>query len=241
MNHFRRPLLSSIMPIVFLASLSPGVNGDPCVPGDIIQPRFDHEAMCTDGSVFTAYIDPRSREGGLTVAVVIFTEPVYDVGSTQGGTQPGTLTASAFTLTETSGAIPPTVLSAGHLDGDHSVVLIQWDRPITLQEWTTIIARVEDACGNIIPALPDFGPGILERNRVDIGFLPCDFDQSGDWSPFDLLYWIQWNNGIFEPECLDMLAYFDFNRNGFIDPFDMLQIRLECFHDPPGAMNHPQP
>ncbi len=248
MHQFSRTMLCGRAAAIMLTlSLAPqwtaSADAAGYVAADVTPPRFDHEAMCTDGSVFSGFIDTTFVVEGLTEALVIFTEPVFDVGSTQSGTQPGTLTANAFTLAETSGAIPPTVLSAEHVDGDQSVVLIQWDRPITLEEWTTIIARVEDVYGNIIHDLPNLGPGVLERNRVDIGFLPADFDQNGRVSPFDILRFRQVINGSFEYPCLDAIDYVDCNGNLELDPFDLLVARqyIAGLEGVLPSMNHPQP
>ncbi|MFQ5493741.1 MAG: hypothetical protein ACE5EX_00005, partial [Phycisphaerae bacterium] len=91
---------------------------------------------------FSGYIDPlaESTNGvdlnlGLTSAKIRFTEPVFTCGGDGLG-------VDNFVMTETGGGAPPNVTDVILLDS--SYVEVTWDRPITLQEWTTII--VIDAC-----------------------------------------------------------------------------------------------
>jgi hypothetical protein len=171
---------------------------------------------------FSGYIDPRSESSdgldadlGLTALTIVFSEPVVDIGGTA-------LTTGAFSVRETGGGAAH-ILSVDV--ADDRVVTLTLDRPITLMEWTTIEAAVEDLVGNEIENLGDLGPGVVEPDRVDVAFLPADADQSGEVTPFDLLEFRQMVNGVVEPEAGVLRDYLDTDRSGSVTPFDLLVFR----------------
>jgi hypothetical protein len=119
---------------------------------------------------------------------------------------------------------PPTVSGVQMLSP--TTYVIELSRPISLQEWTTIQALVEDDAGNPIADFGDLGVGIVEPDRVDIGFLPCDVNQDGIVTPQDLLNLRQFlTAGSYHNDCDDLL-YFDIDRDGLMpEPQDLLRFR----------------
>ncbi len=188
---------------------------------DNIPPAIAHDDGATTDP-FTGYIDPRqeSTDGktldlGIDTVTIRFTEQVQAIGG-------GPLTAQSFSVTGT-GPSHPTVTNV-HALANPRIVLTLSD-VIPVQEWTTIIADVEDLVGNPIEHGGDQGPEVDEPDRVDIGFLPADVDQSGSVQPFDLLRFRQIVNDLFDPPQGDDFDFVDINRNYGVDPFDLLIIR----------------
>ncbi len=194
------------------------------VPADATPPSILHQVTSRTRPV-SGYIDPRdessdgvSLDRGIDTLVITFTEPVRDLGSGEGGT----LTVDAFSVTGTGESY---LRIQSITDLDNHDVLINLTGPIPPAEWTTIIARVEDLAGNPIASLGDLGPDMDEPDRVDVGFLPGDVDQSGRVDPFDLLR--------FRETVLDGPAdrqdhqeqFVDINRDGEIGPVDLLHFR----------------
>ena len=116
-------------------------------------------------------------------------------------------------------------------------IVVTLDSIIPLQEWVTIrtflfstaspqrvIFSLPEGYGNC-DAAGNCGPGVAEPDRLDIGFLPCDVDQSSDVGPFDLLAFRQITNGVVPPPSSGAADYIDTNRNGSLDPFDLLVFR----------------
>jgi hypothetical protein len=164
------------------------------------------------------YLDPRmessdgvSLDMGITEIMLIFSEGVQNLDGTA-------LSADAFTIRETGGGDPPGIL--GIQTDDDTVVTVFWDRPITLQEWTTIEANVEDFAGNDIVDLGDMQE-IDEGDRVDIAFMPVDVTQDGLSRPQDLSRWIQMYTGEVEPPKGEPELFIDTNRDGLIQPLDL--------------------
>ena len=85
--------------------------------------------------------------------------------------------------------------------------------------------NVRNADGNLIISNGNEGPGVDEPDRVDIGFLPADADQSGDVTPFDLLRFRQIINDVVDPEQGTDEDFVDTDRSGDITPFDLLVFR----------------
>ncbi len=168
---------------------------------------IDAGSESTDGSTVNRGIDQM---------VIGFSEPVVDLGGTE-------LTAAAFGVVETGGAAPPSVTAVEMVD--ETSVRVTLSRIIAIQEWTTVIASVEDLSGNAIENLGHQGPGVNEPDRVDIGFLPADVDQGGAVSPFDLLRFRQIVNDVFTPAEGLAVDYTDIDRNGATTPFDLLTFR----------------
>ncbi len=210
------------------------------IPGEVR--ALDCVTMNAGGSfndtpiIHGGYIDPRieSSQGsepnmGLDSAVLVFNEPVFGIGG--GELQPGD-----FSVTQTGVGDAPSVLHVNTTD--NIVVEIILDRIITLQEWTTITAIVEDAMGNTL----------LDANSVDIGFLPGDIDQDGHVGPFDVLRFRLILGNVFAPERGMREDYADVDRDGWIGPFDLLRFRQLAVGAPPATqswrgqvMNSPRP
>ncbi len=124
----------------------------------------------------SGYIDPlrestngESLDQGLGEVTLVFSEPVFNVGG-------GPIDKDALTVVQTGKSPPPAV--EGVSWSDEVTLSVELDGIIAVDEWTTIIADVENACGTRILAYGDLGAD-NEPDRVDIGFLPGDVDQSG--------------------------------------------------------------
>ncbi len=196
----------------------------------------------------TGYIDPRlESDNGTTVNMgvdkltVVFSEPVFAPGGAPVG-------PADFVVTETGAAGTPNPVAAVT-----QVNPITYDldltRIITLQEWTTVRAVVEDGTGNPISNMGDLGPGTPEPDRIDLAFLPCDIDQDGLVEPQDLIRLRQFlTAGLYHNACADDL-YFDIDRDAIMpEPQDLLRFRQMIAGTPPATrswslqtMNHPQP
>lgn len=185
----------------------------------------------------TGYIDPRveitipgGQPAGLTSVVLVFSEPVRDLGSGAGGT----LTAAAFAVSQTGGGVPPAVagISQSVDPGGRHVVTLTLSAPPQPERWTTIRAAVEDLCANPIADLGNLGPGVSEPDRLDIGVLPCDIDQSGLVGPVDFLRFRQFlfnTCGSACPSCDSSTFYYDMDRDGLINALDVLRFRQWVF------------
>jgi hypothetical protein len=175
----------------------------------------------------TGYIDPRieSDNGvhvdlGVDEIVVAFSERVFRLG-------PAPLEppdAGSFEVFETGGEAPPAVALVEQLSPESYRVVL--DRIITIGEWTTVKANVQDACGNAIRDEGHLGPGQPEPDRIDLAFLPGDVNQDKIVSPLDLINLRQFlSTGSFHNECADIL-YFDIDRDGVMpEPQDLLRFR----------------
>ena len=126
-------------------------------------------------------------------------------------------------------------------------VEVVFNRIITLQEWTTIVASVEDLAGNVIEPC-DPGPCDGDMDRVDVAFLPGDIDQGGSVQPLDLLRFRQILTGAYSPAQGVDEDYADTDRNGQILPLDLLRYRQLLLGQPPAtqewsgqAMLHERP
>ncbi len=176
-----------------------------------------------DDQAFGGYIDARRESSngvdlnnGIDEVVIGFTESVFAIGG-------GPVTAGSFTLSETGGGAAPNVTDVTMLDDNTARLTL--DRALTIQEWLTVAANVEDATGNPITSLGNQGPGLDEPDRVDIGFLPGDVDQDGGVGPFDLLRFRQLVNDVVNPDRGVEIDYVDINRDGALSPFDLLAFR----------------
>jgi Metallo-peptidase family M12/Dockerin type I domain len=200
------------------------VDDDTCL-NDTTPPTILHATGAPlQTSPFSGYIDPRreSSDGftlnqGIQEITIIFSEPVSNIGLGGG------LTADGFSLSETGGGDPPNIAS---IDATGlPVVKIFLDRPITLQEWTTIRASVQDFAENPIEDGGDLGAGVLESDRIDIGFLPGDVDQNGFVNPLDLFRFRQYVNGVATPDIGTLIDFIDTDRNGAVSPIDLFAYR----------------
>lgn len=158
-----------------------------------------------DGVAVTESIDEMTIE---------FSEPVRNVGGAP-------LSTDAFLVTSTLGT-PPNISS---IDATNNpTVHVMFDTPFPTTSWTTIQAVVEDMDGNPIVNQGNLGPAD-EPDRVDIGFLPGDVDQSGDIGPIDLFVFRQIVNEVFEPTQGIPTDYADSDRDGNITPLDLFRYR----------------
>lgn len=131
-----------------------------------------------------------------------------------------------FFLLETGGGTPPIVTSVEYVDGDKTYVRVTWDRPITMKEWTTVVADVCDSDGKSLPNMSDLGSGVDEPDRVDLGHVSCDTDQSGNASPLDLFRFRQFvNTPDMQPSQGVREDYLDMNRDSAITPIDLYRFR----------------
>ncbi len=192
-----------------------------CEDSDTIPPSIVHDNNSTTRP-FSGYIDPRveSTDGinvdlGVTEFAILFSEPVFGIGGDE-------VSPSDFTVSVTGGTAPQI---ASVSTDDNPLILLTLDGPIPLSQWTTIVANVEDAAGNAIESLGNLGPGNNEPDRIDIGFLPGDVDQSADVAPFDLLRFRMIVQDSFTPEQGTDEDFADMDRSGDIAPFDLLTFR----------------
>ncbi len=172
---------------------------------------------------YGGYIDPRaeSTDGlnldlGIDTLTLVFSEQVFSIGG-------GPLSAADFSIAETSGGSAPSVIAVDA--SANPTVVLTLNRIITIQEWTTIRADVENATGAVIPSLGDQGPSVDEPDRIDVGYLPGDVDQSSAVTPFDLLLYRQIVNDLAVPDIGSDVDYVDTDRTGAISPFDLLAFR----------------
>lgn len=177
-----------------------------------------------DGSNFSGYIDPRREStngtdlnAGLRSISIKFSEPVV----THECTLVDTTTAS-FSLNVTGGTSP---MIESVETCDNQVVTVRLDRSAPLREWTTLIADLQDLDGNNIESAGDQGPGVNEVDRVDVGFLPGDIDQTAGVNPLDLLAFKQFVNGIATPPRGVLEDFIDIDRNGLVNPLDLLAFK----------------
>ncbi len=197
---------------------------------------------------FSGYIDPRSESSdgvvfdrGISEVAIRFSEPVQHIGG-------GPLGIDSFEVTETGAGDPPSVVSV-NVEA-MPLVVVTLDRPITLQEYTTIRAMVQDLADipNVMVNAGNQGPDVDESDRVDIGFLPTDVDQTGTVTPFDLLEFRRIVNGQIDPDAGTVEDHVDMDRDGSVSPFDLLLIRQLLNGVSPAtqswkgvSMNNPRP
>ncbi len=193
---------------------------------DAAPPEIVHAAgLLGETRPYSGHIDPLNESSngvdldrGITQIDILFSEPVEDLGG-------GDLSANAFVVTETGGGAPPSIASV-NTEG-MPLVALTLDRPIALQEYTTIQAVVQDLADvpNVIVDAGNQGPGVDETDRVDLGFLPADIDQSGLVNPLDLLTFKQFVNGVQTPQRGTIEDFIDTNRSGGINPLDLLAFK----------------
>lgn len=213
----------------------------------LVGPVLVHGADDTsfEAQAFGGYIDPRMESSngtdldlGLRSFRLEFSEQVFRMGG-------GAVVPASFEVSHTGSGAAPTVMAVDS-SGNPSI-LVMLDRPITLQEWTTIRALVQNASGQAIPNQGNLG-GEDELDRVDVGFLPCDADNNGTVQPLDLLRFRQMLSGAFVPTTGVMEDYADMDRNGDANPLDLLRYRQLLIGTSPGtqawagqSMNHARP
>ncbi len=173
-------------------------------------------------ALFGGYIDPRAESSNgvdvdlaLNEIVLEFSEPVVRDNCALIG-------ASDFSVRTTNGD----VLAVASIDARRNpTVVVKLDGGIPLQEWTTIEATVSDFDRNLINKAGDLGAGANEDDRIDIGFLPADVDQSGVVLPLDLFRFRQLVNGVVTPDVGAIELFVDTDRNGAVSPLDLFRFR----------------
>ncbi len=222
--------------------------GTDCATFGCDSPQIIHgQGLIDQTRPHSGYIDSRreSTDGihfdqGLREALIRFDRSVFACDQSD-------VTAANFVLSETGGGTPPTVDGVAYEGGDQSYVRVHWDRPITIQQWTTLRADVCSVSGTPIITLGDLGPGTDEPDRVDFGFLPADVNQDSEVGPFDLIRFRQYTNDVSDPPVGVELDYIDVNRDGSLTPFDLIAFRQLVNGVPPstrlwaGATIGPQP
>ncbi len=199
----------------------------------------------------SGYIDPRTEVAfpplepepeGLTEAYIKFSDHVFDCDGLD-------LLPDNFALSETGNGNPPEVIAVENANPPHRVYWrVEWDRPLTLQEWTTLRADACNVNGIPIKIEGDLGPGVAEPDRVDFAFLPGNVDQDETNAPFDLLVLRQYLNHVAVPVYGTLEDVADADRNSVITPFDLLRFRQLVNGIPPAtqpwageSLNHQQP
>ena len=172
---------------------------------------------------FGGYIDSRaeSTDGvnidlGLNELTLVFTEEVFSPSG-------GAVTAADFEVSETGGAAAPTVVNVDAFS--NPVITLTLSRNITIREWTTILADVVNADDTPILNLGNQGDGVDEPDRIDIGFLPGDVNQSGSVNPVDLFQFRQIINDIATLDRGLREDFADMDRDGDVDPQDLFRLR----------------
>lgn len=192
-------------------------QSSPC--SGYIDPRFDSSNGTDVDLCFTSKIGSDFIPDEI---VMVFSEQVRNAGG-------GALTAEAFTVEVTGGAAAPGVASVNAvMNGEFHVVTIRLDGPIPVQEWTTIIAGVENLAGSPIVNNGNQGIGVFETDRIDITCLPGDVNQSGNTSPFDLIRAKQRQLGTCGgscPECSGALLGYDIDRKGNVSTIDLVFLK----------------
>ncbi len=171
----------------------------------------------------SGYVDPKRESSdcvnvnlGLDEITLVFSMPVFSIGG-------GPVGPADFVMSETGGATPPGVASVDA--SGNPLVVVTFDRPITLLEWTTTRAVVQNAGGVHITNMGDLGGGVNEPDRHDVALLPCDVNQDENCGPFDLLTFRQYVNEVSAPPCGVLMDYLDIDRTNTIGPFDLLAFR----------------
>ena len=187
-----------------------------------LPPEIVHDfGMPGETRPHSGYIDPRQETvDGMAVTesvdeiAILFSEPIRALHG-------GPLDAGAFQVTSTLGT-PPNISAVDA--SANPLIRVMFDTPFPTMAWTTIQAVVEDMDGNPITNMGDLGDAD-EPDRVDIGFMPGDVDQSGDVAPLDLFVFRQIVTGAFEPSQGLAVDYGDTNRDGSVTPLDLFRYR----------------
>ncbi len=174
----------------------------------------------------SGYIDPRDESSngfdldlGIDTIQLTFNKPVRDINMNEGGG----LTIDAFTIAADEAVATPTIVAVE--TSNNINVTLTLSSPIPVGAWTTIVADVEDFAGRRIVDLGNQGPGVDESDRIDIGFLPGDVDQSATVSPFDLFRFRQLVFEVIAPEFGTREDFIDTDRSGTVNPVDLLHFR----------------
>lgn len=173
-------------------------------------------------ALFSGYIDPRSESTNGVDVDLALNEIVVEFSEAVVKDNCALIDAADFTVRTTGGD----VLAVESIDArNNPTVVVKLDGGIPLQEWTTIEATVSDFERNPINKSGDLGAGVNEDDRIDIGFLPADVDQTGEIQPLDLFRFRQIVNGITTPDVGAVELFVDTDRNGSISPLDLFRYR----------------
>ncbi len=160
---------------------------------------------------FDGFVDARkeSDDGinvnlGLDTFAFEFTTEIENVDGSP-------LSVDAFTVSDSSGT-PPTVQGISTEDGRRVTVTLS--DHIALQQWTEFNVQARAMCDT----------GLVMNESLRVGYLPCDVNQDGEVSPFDLLTFRQYVDGTV-PDAGIVVDYVDTDRNGVHSPFDLLAFR----------------
>lgn len=172
---------------------------------------------------FGGYIDARaeSTDGinidlGMNEVTLVFSEEVFSPNG-------GDVDIADFTVTQTGPGQPPVVVSVNASNNPEIQLLLS--RNITIREWTTILADVVNGDDTPILNLGNQGDGVDEPDRIDIGFLPGDVNQSGNVNPVDLFQFRQIINDIATLDRGVREDFADIDRNGVVNPQDLFRLR----------------
>lgn len=210
-----------------------GILDTPC------QPCIDHDAGSTSFSshAFGGFIDPRreSTDGtnlnqGMDEETIVFCETVGDSGG-------NALVSGDFAISVTGGTAP-TISNVTTSDNQTFTLTLSTILPV--QEWTTIGANVFSLTDPTIPIVDagNQGASVSEPDRVDIGFLPADVNQSGTVEPLDLFTYRQYVNDVASPPIGAEDDYTDVDRSGSTTPLDLFLYRqLINGTNPPSTKN----
>jgi hypothetical protein len=203
-----------------MAALDQDVDGNL----DSCQPCIVHGATDVSFSshAFGGYIDPRSESSdgvaldrGISALTIVFCEAVGDAGG-------NVLDATDFVLTVTGG-IAPTITNVSTSDNITFVLTLSGVIPV--QEWTTIEANVFSLADPSIAILDIGNMGATdEPDRIDVGFLPCDIDQSGKCLPPDVFKFRQYVEDTATPPQGVNDDYTDIDRSGSTLPIDLFRL-----------------
>ncbi len=182
----------------------------PACPAPALANAFQHTAF--GDHAFDGYIDPRaestdgqSLDVGLDAITLVFNTPLENPDGS-------TLSASAFTLTDSSASAPTITRISTE---DNRVVTIRLNETLTVAEWTTVTLNAQTQC--------DQSP--LSGFSIDIGFLPGDVDQNGAVTPVDLFIFRQYLNELSTPPMGVVADYLDTDRNSEVTPIDLFAYR----------------
>ncbi|HEY3243264.1 MAG TPA: FG-GAP-like repeat-containing protein [Phycisphaerae bacterium] len=153
--------------------------------------------------------DSGMLQGALDLSIT-FSEAVVDQATG------GPLTPASFTValtTNLSGLTPPTITTVTPLSA--TTYRVKFNQPITPGAWTTVVAHVKDAAGNVIAP-----------NGTSLGFLPADVNADSTANTADILAGVNGlNTCAAAGTCSspEVLAQYDVNRDNTVSTLDLLR------------------
>lgn len=173
---------------------------------------------------FSGYIDPRAEldtdgnRQGITSTTMRFSQPIY------GTPTQDPITPANFSIS-TTGGTTPTITHIEILEANQTIVRLNFNQPIPLQHWTTVVADVFDMNGTPIESRGSLGESGNEPDRVDLAALPGDIDQDGTADPRDVFQFRSLVNAEEPPLEGDIEQFTDIDRNGVLNPIDLFRLR----------------